>query len=356
MKILHAVQELSRGGSETVVLALKYQSEARGHVVGVAAARREWSTAFGEPVFDLPMLHRRLHALPHGAWAMRRAIRALRPDIVHAHGPGMAVITALATGRGMSPPALVTHHGVPEVDYPTAARLLKLAGLPVVACGPGVATALERHGLSVRATVVNGVAPPTETMSDDALPAEFGIRPGRPILVSVGRLAAVKRHDRSIRALAALPGYELIILGEGAERPRLEKLATRLGVEDRLHLPGTHPGARAVMGASDAVVMTSEGEGLPLTLIEAMMSGTPIVATRVRGIAELLTHDETALLVPPGDEGALVAALRRTLDDPPLARRLAARARSESAAYTDKRMAASYLEIYRSLARGRDHG
>lgn len=350
MRVLHVVQQLSRGGAESIVLALKQGGEAQGHAVAVAAAPGNWSEEFGSPVFDLPILQRRARAVPAAAWTLRRAIRTWQPDLVHAHNPGMAVIAALATGRARRTPAVVTDHGVFGVDYAKVGRVLRLAGLPVVACGPAVAVALERHGCPVRLTIPNGVAPPPPPMTADEVRERFGLPPGRHLLVSMGRLTAQKRHDRSIRALAELPGTDLLILGEGEDRPALEALVRDLTLEDRVHLPGNVPDARRAVGGADAVVMTSDEEGLPLALVESMMSGTPIVATRVRGIAELLVDGATALLVPPADGAALVSALRRVLEEPDLARRLGAAAVRESAAYRQDRMVDRYLELYHEVA------
>jgi glycosyltransferase involved in cell wall biosynthesis len=352
VRILHVVQQLNRGGAESIVLALKGRAESLGHTVGVAAAPGDWSPAFGSPVFDLPVLHRRLRSVPAAGWALRRAVRALRPDVVHAHNPGMALVTALATGRGARPPAIVTDHGVFGVDYARVGRVLRWAGLPVVACGPAVAAALERHGCPVRTTIPNGVAPPPPPLQREQLRTELGVRADHHLVVSVGRLSAQKRHDRSIRAMAHLPQADLIILGEGEARPALEALVRDLGLTGRVHLPGNVPYARGAMGAADAVVMTSDEEGLPLALIEAMMSGTPLVATRVRGIAELVADAVTGLLVPPDDQAALVATLRRVLADGSLARRLAAGALRESAVYDQDRMLDSYLTLYQDVIAG----
>ncbi|WP_052436192.1 glycosyltransferase [Georgenia sp. SUBG003] len=252
VRVLHAVQQLSRGGAESIVLALKEGGEAHGHEVAVAAAPGNWSEPFGSPVFELPILERRARAVPAASWSLGRAIRAWRPDVVHAHNPGMAVITALATGRARRPPAVVTDHGVFGVDYARVGRVLRLAGLPVVACGPAVADALARHGCQVTVTIPNGVAPPPPPMTAEEVRDRFGLTAGRRLLVSVGRLTAQKRHDRSVRALAQLPGTDLLILGEGEDRPALEALVHELALEDRVRMPGNVPDARRAVGAADA--------------------------------------------------------------------------------------------------------
>ena len=114
-------------------------------------------------------------------------------------------------------------------------------------------------------------------------------------------------------------------------------------------LPGLRSDARAIMGAADAVVVSSVGEGLPLVVLEALASRTPLVATDVRGIRELLTDGEDSLLVPGGDAEALAAALRRVLEDEALAARLAEAGTALVAPYTETRMVDAYLETYERL-------
>ena len=103
------------------------------------------------------------------------------------------------------------------------------------------------------------------------------------------------------------------------------------------------------MGAADIVVMPSRWEGLPLSALEALASGTPLVATDVRGLRELVNDEESALLVPE-DPHALAAALRRVLDDPDLAARLGAAGKEVDGAGSDERLVQRFLELYERLA------
>ena len=117
-------------------------------------------------------------------------------------------------------------------------------------------------------------------------------------------------------------------------------------------LAGLRDDARAIMGAADAVVVPSTGEGLPLVALEALAGRTPVVATSVRGIRELLTDGRDSLLVPAGDADALAASLRQVLGDVGLAARLAEAGAELVAPYTEIRMVESYLSCYeRVLAR-----
>jgi glycosyltransferase involved in cell wall biosynthesis len=120
-------------------------------------------------------------------------------------------------------------------------------------------------------------------------------------------------------------------------------------VRERLVMPGVRRDARAVIGAADMTLLPSRWEGLPLVALEALAAGTPIVATAVRGIRELLTDGENALLVPPGDPEALAPAVRRLLVDRSLAEALARNGRLLSEQYGEGKMVESFLELYGTI-------
>jgi glycosyltransferase involved in cell wall biosynthesis len=105
-----------------------------------------------------------------------------------------------------------------------------------------------------------------------------------------------------------------------------------------------------VLAAADAVVLPSEWEGLPLVALEALAAGTPLVATAVRGIRELVVNGQTALLVPPNDAPALAAALRRVLEDRVLAAHLEYNGRALADRHTEAEMVRAYLELYEAVA------
>jgi glycosyltransferase involved in cell wall biosynthesis len=348
--ILHVIQELRFGGAERVLAALCSGARAVGHRVSVAAAPGELGDEIDAQQFPMPMLGRRISKIPAGVAAVRHALSASQADIVHCHNPGVALITSLATRRGRRPPGLVTMHGVPDGDYPRAAKALRLAGLPTIACGPGVAQALEDEGLRVRDTIVNGItAPPTPT-DRAALEEELGISRTAPLLVSVGRLVVQKNHSLALHALRSIPGAMLLIVGDGPLRQQLELESTRLGVRDRVVFAGVRPDARAIIGSADALVLVSRWEGLPLVALEALAAGTPVVATAVRGVRELLKDGHDSLLVAPGDDSAVARAVTRLLDDGSLAARLTREGLTSVGLYSEKQMVERYLRAYDALA------
>ena len=351
MRVLQVIQELGVGGAERVVGALVRGSRAAGHESAVAASAGPVEAELEIRRYELPMLERRPWRIPAAALAVDRAIRAFHPDVVHVHNPAVGIAVALATLRGRRVPAIVSVHGVPDADYVAAARLLRIGGLPVISCGPGVTAGLQEAGLEVSATVVNGVAPSPDAADRAAVAKELGLDERRPLVLVVGRLSFVKNPGLAVRALPHVPHAQLVLVGDGPLRGELEELARREGVDDRVVFTGLRSDARALMGAADVVALTSRSEGLPLVALEALAGGTPIVATAVRGVQQLLHDGEDALLVPPDDPDALAAALRRVLDDGDLRTRLVANGRGLAARHSEAAMVDRFLTLYADVVR-----
>jgi glycosyltransferase involved in cell wall biosynthesis len=349
VRILHAVQELRTGGAERLVVALAEGARSAGHEVATASAPGVLAGEIRGTAFPVPLVRRHPWRLPAAAWALRRALGAWRPDLVHAHNPGMALAASMATAAGRSVPAFVSFHGAADEDYRAAAWTFRLAALPIVACGPGVATGLADHGVRARETIVNGISPPPPPADRQALEREWGLSAGSPLIVSAGRLVPQKNHLLALQALAHVPSAVLTVLGEGPLEGELRRASADLGLEDRVVFTGLRSDARAIIAAADAVVISSRGEGLPLVALESLAAGTPIVATTVRGLRELLVHEKTALLTPSEDERALAGALNCLLADPDLRDRLAQAGRTLAAEYTEQAMVDRYLDLYGRL-------
>jgi glycosyltransferase involved in cell wall biosynthesis len=173
------------------------------------------------------------------------------------------------------------------------------------------------------------VAPVLSVSETDVHVREDTCEDGRVRLLYVGELLPVKGVDVLIRACASLAGgptaFSLRIAGEGPDRAKLAALADRLGLRDRVTFEGYVPNGDALWRLyreSDVFVLPSLSEGFPRVIYEAMSQGLPVVATSADGIAAELVGGVDAMLVPPGDEGALAEGLRTLSVEPGLRRRL----------------------------------
>jgi glycosyltransferase involved in cell wall biosynthesis len=169
------------------------------------------------------------------------------------------------------------------------------------------------------------------------------------VIGSLGRLHPQKGYDLLVRALVELPDVTAVLVGDGQERSRLERLATDLGIADRLRIMGWRDDPRSYLDGFDVFVLPSRYEGFPLSVLEAMHAGVPVVAADVGSTGEALA-DGGGVLVPPEDPVALARTLADLLGDG--ARRAALGARGREVAlrdYTTRAMADRYVELYDEL-------
>jgi len=149
-----------------------------------------------------------------------------------------------------------------------------------------------------------------------------------PTLGFAGRLMAAKALGVALAAVAKVPGVSLVVVGDGPDREALERQAAELGLDGRVRFVGSRSrdGVLRTLYAADAAVLSSRWENFPHLVVEALAVGTPVIATAVGGVPEVVRDEENGLLVPAGDADALAAAIRRIVDEPGLRDRLAAAA------------------------------
>jgi glycosyltransferase involved in cell wall biosynthesis len=164
----------------------------------------------------------------------------------------------------------------------------------------------------------------------------------------VGRLTPQKDPVMLLEAWRRVPGnHRLILVGDGPLRVDVETAIQREALRDRVEVLPPTTDIPALMRTAHVFVMSSRWEGSPLAIIEAMMSGLPVVATKVGGVPEIVSEHETGLLVPPGDPEALAAAVKRILDEPSLAYRMGQAGRRRAlACFTEARMVAETNALY----------
>jgi ribosomal protein S18 acetylase RimI-like enzyme len=183
---------------------------------------------------------------------------------------------------------------------------------------------------------------------------QMGAGYGDLLVLSISRLAADKGLEYLIEAAAMLPRtgrrIQVAIAGDGPVRDRLEQLAVKLDVADRVTFLGFREDVADLLAASDLVVLPSLREGLSISLLEAMAVGKPIVASSIGSQREVASHAEMACLTPPADSLALSEAILRLAGDPALMVRLGTNARAVyETRYTETRMLESYRQLYHDL-------
>lgn len=301
-------------------------------------------------------------------WTLVRLVRERRIDIVHSHDYKTDLLAWFLSRRtGVIP--LSTAHGWAGYTarerylyYPAGKRLLRRFPR-VIAVSGMIRAELERHGVpSGRISVILNSIDPDAFMRDASrrhpVRAELGLRSDDVVIGAVGRLEREKRFDLLIEAFAPLvrerPTLRLVIVGAGSLQAELSALTARLGIQDACLLLGHRLDIAELHQGFDLLVQSSETEGTPNAVLEAMAMGTPIVATDVGGTRELAAHDVHAMLVPRHDVSALREAMRLTLGDRAGAARRAAAARQRIETDLSFDARTRRLEtIYEALARER---
>jgi glycosyltransferase involved in cell wall biosynthesis len=191
---------------------------------------------------------------------------------------------------------------------------------------------------------------PATEAERQAARARWGIAGDAFVVSAVGRLSTEKRFDLYLETCAALaariPDARFLLVGGGKQEAVLKAQAAALNLTDRLIFTGLTRDMASVYAATDLVMLTSDTEGTPHVLLEAMGSDIPIVATAVGGIPEFVTAEQHGLLVPPGDRDALVSAAQRVYDDRELRARLVAGGRTVADQFTVGRMVAGVEQVY----------
>lgn len=350
------------GGAEVIVFQLAEELRRRGHHVHPVGPRHGvgWLGArFRDAGFAPETFHLRRPLDWDGVRQLEALFRRLRVDVVHSHEFTMAVYGTMAARR-VDVPHVITMHGKQGITSAWRRRVaLRWAyrnSRATVAVSQATKRSMDEElGLAsdVIDVIPNGI--PLRPGHPDAVRRELGVQRGEVLLLAVGNLDKRKGHAVLLEALHRLDQeqlpvrWRLAIAGGrgGDERPVLERYAAEHGMSDRIHILTHRDDVPNLQAAADVFVMPSLWEGLPLAVLEAMLAGNPIIASRTSGIPEAVTHDVEGLLVPPGDVTALASALRTVLVDPDARARLGdAALRRAQRQFTIATMADAYERLY----------
>jgi glycosyltransferase involved in cell wall biosynthesis len=332
------------GGVPSVTRALARGLAGRGHAVALLAPGPGWRGGRGADE-QVSVSYRgsvpwpwyegmRLACVPGSAG--RALITAFGPDVIHAHSPATLGVTALISARRLGIPVVYTNHYLPVNVRPSLQRRPRafdalfycyVVGFSnrcshVTAPTATALRLLHGHGLRVPSRVIsNGIdrqayspGPAGQRIRD-----RYGLRPGRPLILSVGRLSPEKRADVLLDAAARLTGdAQVAIAGTGPDEGALRARAGRLGLSGRVRFLGFVPGQDlpGLYRLADIFAIPSEAELQSLTTMEAMATGLPVVAADACALAELACHRRNGFLFSPGRAGELAAYLDILVSDP----------------------------------------
>ncbi len=300
--------------------------------------------------------------------SIRRAIRDFRPDIVHTHTAKAGLLGRLAAVTSRVPVRVHTYHGHLLHGYfnrfvsralVVVERFLARSTTALVAVGVQVRDDLVAAGIGNHdqyTVIPPGVARPT-TSDRESARVRLGLLPDVPVVLFVGRLTAIKRLDRLIDAMSLVlerrPDVVLGLVGEGdlSEETRLR--AEPLG--SAVHFLGWQPDIADLYVASDCVVLTSDSEGMPVTLIEAAMAGVPAVTTDVGSAGEVVLDGVTGFVVAP-EAAAVADGLLRLLDADLRDQMGAAAFARADTEFNTQRLIADHAALYDRLISALDTG
>jgi glycosyltransferase involved in cell wall biosynthesis len=385
IRILRVIARLNMGGPAIHVANLAAGLADRGYqttLVAGSLARGEDSMAFladrlGIEVVSVPEIQREVSFL-HDARSVLRVtelIRELRPHILHTHTAKAGAIGRLAAlSAGSARPQIVVHtfHGhvlKGYFDAPRTAffreieRALARASDALIAVSPEVRDELVALGVAPREkfAVVRLGIPLDERLSDTTADLDYrrlyGIGRKAFVIGWVGRMTAVKDAGTALEILRALRLREvnavLCMVGDGPDRERLEELAHDLGIAKSCFFVGYQPEIAGLYRLFDAFLLPSVNEGTPVSAIEALAAATPVVATRVGGVPDVVRDGVDGYLVSVGDVEGAAAKLEALARDGKLRKRLGDAGRKRVLdRYSVTRLVDDVDRLYRSLLDG----
>jgi glycosyltransferase involved in cell wall biosynthesis len=362
MDVCHLVNSLERGGAETLLLEMARENATSDTDLSLSVCSVERAAPMAGELRDLGVEVRNLGAAfkfdPRAVVRMARYFRERSFDVLHTHLP-LAQALGRTVGRLAGIDAIVaTQHNVADNYHPATGALERLTR-PLDDATVAVSAGVRRSFSSTEAwrTIYNGidVTGHRETVeaADPASVRERWDLPPGPVLLNVARYRPEKAQRDLIAAMERVvethPDASLLIVGGGPLEADLRRRIRSAGLGSNVVLAGHVPSVAAYYAAADVFVSSSLREGLPITLLEAMASDLPVVATAIPGVDELVVDGETGRLAPPGAPAALADRIREVLD--PGIRRAFGRAgfdRVESS-FDVSNTHRTYADLYREL-------
>ncbi len=368
-KILYLIESDDPGGAENVMLALADHFRHTGHLV-TGCLKRGWiyrqlaARGFapkvipaGRGAIDLKLLHH-----------LVKLIKAEGIDLIHSHLFDINVYSSIAA-KITGVPHLCTEHG--DVHHHSKSSRKNFFKARILArCSDKIifVSRFTKRAFSMlckvpeqkSAVIYNGIN--TDNFNREAdieeKKAALGIGRRDPVVGSVGSLYPVKGQTYIIKAarlvLQTIPGVTFLIIGGGELEDKLKEESRRLDIEDRIRFTGFREDVHELLKTMDVFVLPSLSEGMPLSLIEAMASGLPAVASDVGGIGEVIDDGISGFVIPPADPAAFAAKILYLLQNPSSACEMGRRAREKvNERFNLRTMVENYERIYLELLAGK---
>ena len=353
MIVIHG---LETGGAEMMVLHLARELSRAGHPVRVVSLHGDDTDVAGlmrRAGVDVVALNKAGGPDPRTVLRLRAQMRDFSPAVVHTHLPVLEYVLPAVRLYGRRVKVIHTVHNIAREE--TRHRVLREVNRRAFSHGV-VPVALNEE---VRSSICREYALPPSAVPVvgngidlDAFrgPQRRGPRGAGARLLCVARLAPAKNHALLLRTVARLResgrDVSLTLVGDGPLRGALEERARELGISERVRFAGRRTDTAAFYRDCDLFVLLSDYEGMPMSIIEAMASGLPVVATRAGGVAELVDDGVNGALVE-ADAAAAAGAIAAICDDPALYARLSAGAVRTSSHYSAEAMMEKYVDLYR---------
>ncbi len=346
IKVMHIIARLNVGGAALYVIQLTsylgapdFESQLVCGVVGKDEGDMRYiADEKHVPVTTIPSLGRDISPLADLAttYQLWRLIRRERPDVVHTHTAKAGFVGRIAARLAGVPVVVHTFHGHVFAGYfgPLKTRVFLLLerfcarlSNAIITLSAALKDELTEVYHITHAEHVTVIELGFECGDLAVLPrhaglfrAQHNIPEDAPLVGIVGRLVPIKNHELFLRAARLVgervPNTHFAVVGDGECREELVKLARSLGIADCVRFTGWITDILPVYSALDVLALTSRNEGLPVSLIEALAAGVPVVATAVGGVTDLLDGGRLGLIVPPDNVEALAAAIVEALTSP----------------------------------------
>jgi glycosyltransferase involved in cell wall biosynthesis len=359
LNVVHLVLTLNIGGLEKVVYDLVRPVEPDRFKMRVLCL--DEIGALG-PTFErigVPVEGLGVHAKGplHGILSVARRLRKLQPDVLHTHNAAAHIVGAPAARWSRVPVVVHTRHGLYSIHgwrTNLANRMATWLTDRVVAVSGSaaeVSRTVDGVPASRLAVIRNGV--------DLCRYRQRAHRTAGAVwkAIHAARLVYPAKDQRTLLRAARLvvdkrPDFRIDIVGDGPDRPTLEELRDKLQLQSQVRFLGFRHDVQDLLAEADLFVLSSTTEGLPITILEAMAAGLPIVSTDAGGIPEVVAHGQTGLLVPPQSPADLAAAILELMRDPQRAAEMGSAGRRHVENECDIRaVKARYEDLYRTLLR-----